>query len=269
VSIAGIASATTTPQAASGEGFTPPGPADFELPAIAAGVTKPMVLLVLAAGLVFVGLYASSRKAAVVPGKLQYAGEQGYSFVRNGIARDVIGQRDFMKFVPYLVSLFFFILINNVFGLIPFIQFPSFSRAGFAYGLAALTWILYNGVGIWKHGFFGYFKHQSVPGGVTGPILALIIPLEFVSNILVRPVTLALRLFANMFAGHLLLILFVLGGEYLVFESGNLAYAPVGVLAWVLAIAVSFLELLVQFLQAYVFTLLTAMYISGALSEEH
>jgi F-type H+-transporting ATPase subunit a len=72
-----------------------------------------------------------------------------------------------------------------------------------------------------------------------------------------------------MFAGHLLLILFVLGGEYLVFESGNLAYAPVGVLAWILAILVSFLELLVQFLQAYVFTLLTAMYVSGALSEEH
>ncbi|MDQ3629508.1 MAG: F0F1 ATP synthase subunit A [Actinomycetota bacterium] len=270
--IAGIAdavTAATTPQAAAGEGFSPPGPADFELPAIAAGVTKPMVLIVFGAAVVFAFLYLSSRKAALVPGKLQYAGEQGYSFVRNGIARDVIGQRDFMAFVPYLVALFFFILINNVFGLIPVIQFPSFSRAGFAYGLAALTWILYNGVGIHRHGFLGYLKNQSVPAGVNGPILALIIPLEFVSNILVRPVTLALRLFANMFAGHLLLILFVLGGEYLVFESGNLAYAPVGVLAWVLAVAVSFLELLVQFLQAYVFTLLTAMYISGALSEEH
>lgn len=270
VGIAGIGIATTTPQAASGgEGFTPPGPSAFEYPAIVAGVTKPMVLVVLAGVLAFAALYASSRKAAIVPAKLQYAGEQGYAFVRNGIARDIIGQHDYMKFVPYLVALFFFLLINNVFGLVPFIQFPSFSRAGFAYGLAALTWILYNGVGIWKHGFVGYIKNQSVPAGVTGPILALIIPLEFVSNILVRPVTLALRLFANMFAGHLLLILFTIGGEYLVFESGNLAYAPVGVLAWVMAVAVSFLELLVQFLQAYVFTLLTAMYISGALSEEH
>lgn len=268
--IAGMGLATSTPRAASGgEGFTPPGPSAFEYPAIVAGVTKPMLLIVLAAVLAFAALYATSRKAAIVPGKLQYAGEQGYTFVRNGIARDIIGQHDFMKFVPYLVALFFFLLINNVFGLVPLIQFPSFSRAGFAYGLAALTWILYNGVGIYRHGVVGYLKNQSVPAGVTGPILVLIIPLEFVSNILVRPVTLALRLFANMFAGHLLLILFTIGGEYLVFESGNLAYAPVGVLAWLMAIAVSFLELLVQFLQAYVFTLLTAMYISGALSEEH
>ena len=89
------------------------------------------------------------------------------------------------------------------------------------------------------------------------------------SNILVRPVTLALRLFANMFAGHLLLILFTLGGSYLVFDSGNILYAPVGVIAWLLAIAVSFLEALVMFLQAYVFTLLTAQYIGGALADEH
>jgi F-type H+-transporting ATPase subunit a len=88
------------------------------------------------------------------------------------------------------------------------------------------------------------------------------------SNILVRPVTLALRLFANMLAGHILLILFALGGEYLLVH-GSLLVKPVGLLAWVLFIAISFLELLVQFLQAYVFTLLNAMYISGALSEEH
>jgi F-type H+-transporting ATPase subunit a len=171
--------------------------------------------------------------------------------------------------VPYLVSLFFFVLINNLYGIIPLLQFPTFSRSGYAYGLAALTWLLYNGVGIARHGLGGYFKHQSLPSGVSGPILLLIVPLEFISNILVRPVTLALRLFANMFAGHLLLILFTLGGEYLLLHSGNLAYAPVGVISLILAVLISFLELLVQVLQAYVFTLLTAMYVSGALAEEH
>jgi F-type H+-transporting ATPase subunit a len=89
------------------------------------------------------------------------------------------------------------------------------------------------------------------------------------SNILVRPVTLSLRLFANMFAGHILVVLFALGGEYLLFHSDKLAYAPVGVLAFIMAILISFLEILVQFLQAYVFTLLTAVYIQGALAEEH
>jgi F-type H+-transporting ATPase subunit a len=88
------------------------------------------------------------------------------------------------------------------------------------------------------------------------------------SNIVVRPVTLALRLFANMLAGHLLLILFALGGEYLILEM-SLQYAPVGILAWVLFVLIAFLELLVQFLQAYVFVLLNAMYISGAVAEEH
>ncbi len=99
--------------------------------------------------------------------------------------------------------------------------------------------------------------------------MLLIVPLEFISNLIVRPITLALRLFANMFAGHLLLILFTLGGEYLLLESEQLLYKPVGVIALLLAIAISFLELLIQFLQAYVFTLLTAMYVQGALAEEH
>ena len=107
-----------------------------------------------------------------------------------------------------------------------------------------------------------------MPAGINGPMLILLVPLEFMSNILVRPVTLALRLFANMFAGHLLLILFALGGEYLLLE-GSLLVKPVGILAWVLFIAISFLELLIQFLQAYVFVLLNAMYISSAISEEH
>ena len=143
------------------------------------------------------------------------------------------------------------------------------ARSGFVYAIAAMSWLLYNGVGIAKHGFIGYFKHQSVPAGVGGPILILLIPLEFASNILVRPVTLSLRLFANMFAGHLLLMLFSLGGAYLIVESGNIWYAPVGVLSYLMGLMVSTLELLVMFLQAYVFTLLTAMYIGGALSEEH
>ncbi|GAA1998270.1 F0F1 ATP synthase subunit A [Nocardioides kribbensis] len=264
------------------EGFTPPGPADFDLPGIGGdfgsyeflgqtqllAVTKPMLQLVLAAVLVFGFFYLASRKRAMVPGKLQFVGEEAYGFVRNSMARDIIGSHDFMRFVPYLFALFFFILLNNLFATIPFIQFPTFSRAGMVYGLAALSWIIYNAVGIKKHGFLGYLKLQSVPAGLSGPILVLLVPLEFMSNILVRPVTLALRLFANMFAGHLLLILFALGGEYILAEM-SLAYAPVGVLAWVLFIAIAFLELLVQFLQAYVFVLLNAMYIQGALADEH
>jgi F-type H+-transporting ATPase subunit a len=252
--------------------YHPPGPSDFELPPVftvfGLEITKPVLLLFLTAILVFGFFYLAIRQRAMVPSKFQFAGEQMYGSVRNGLARDIIGSKDFLPFVPYIVALFFFILLNNWFGTIPFVQFPAFSRASMAYALAGLSWLIYNGVGIRRHGFLGYLKLQCVPQGVSPAILPLLIPLEFMSNILVRPVTLALRLFANMFAGHLLIILFATGGLHMMTEASGLV--PVaGVLAWVLAIAVIFLELLVQFLQAYVFALLNAMYIQGALAEDH
>jgi len=263
------------------QGFTPPGPGDFDLPPIGpdttfeflgqsmyAGVTKPMLQLVLSAVVLFLFFRVASAKRAMVPGRMQFAGEGMYGFVRNSMGRDIIGSRDFMRFVPYLFALFFFILLNNLFASIPLIQFPTFSRAGMVYGLALLSWVIYNVVGIQKHGFLGYLKLQCVPAGISGAMLLLLVPLEFMSNIIVRPVTLALRLFANMLAGHLLLILFALGGEYLLLEASVLV-KPVGLLAWALFIAIAFLELLVQLLQAYVFVLLNAMYISGALADEH
>ncbi|WP_439938915.1 F0F1 ATP synthase subunit A [Nocardia sp. N13] len=259
--------------AESGGEFVAPGPNSFdfsEVPLFHLGglaVTKPMVQLLLGALLVFVFFFAAFRRATLVPGRLQFAGESAYGMVRNSIGRDIIGSHDFIKFVPYLVTLFFFILINNAFASIPGIQFPTFSRASMAYALAGLSWVIYNAVGIKKHGLLGYLKLQSVPSGVSPAMYPLLVPLEFFSNILVRPVTLALRLFANMFAGHLLLILFSTGGLFLL-EYGGIGLVA-GPLAWALAIAISFLELLVQFLQAYVFTLLNAMYISGALADEH
>jgi F-type H+-transporting ATPase subunit a len=184
------------------------------------------------------------------------------------VARDIIGSHDFQKFVPYLVALFFFILVNNLFASIPFIQFPTFSRASMAYALAGMSWVIYNAVGIVRHGPIGYLKLQCVPSGVSPFMYPLLVPLEFFSNILVRPVTLALRLFANMFAGHILLVLFATGGLYLVEHVGGIGYVA-GPVAWILAVLVSFLEILVQVLQAYVFVLLNAMYIQGALADEH
>lgn len=260
------------PRMAEGGGaFEAPGPASFDLPGFfeiaGAPVTKPMIQLVLAAVIVFGFFYLASRRAAMVPSRLQYAGETAYGMVRNSMSRDIIGSQDFMKFTPYLFALFFFILLNNFFSSVPILQFPTFSRASMAYALAGLSWAVYNIVGIRKHGLVGYLKLQTVPSGVSPLMYPLLVPLEFFSNILVRPVTLALRLFANMFAGHLLLILFSTGGLYLL-ENGGIGLVA-GPIAWVLLIAISFLELLVQFLQAYVFVLLNAMYIQGALADEH
>jgi F-type H+-transporting ATPase subunit a len=255
------------------EGPPSPGPADFELPAIFnlgdLAVTKPMVLVVLAAAITVVGTYLMARPAAVVPGRLQFAGELAYGFVRDSIARDNIGQQ-YMKFVPYLFAVFTFVLLNNFYGVIPFFQFPTMSRIGFPAAIALVTWVIYNGVGVRHHGFLGYLKHETVPSGVSGPILGLLVPFEFISNIVVRPLTLALRLFATMFAGHLLLILFSLGAEYLFTDYTPTALGIVaGVFSGFLGIVVSFLDMVIMGLQAYVITLLSAMYIGEALADEH
>jgi F-type H+-transporting ATPase subunit a len=233
-------------------------------------LTKASVLLILGAVVSYVFLATTSRRGRVVPTKGQFLGEQAYSFIRNGIAQDIIGAKNYRRYVPLLVSLFFFVLFNNLFGIVPFLSFAPFSKVNFAYGLAALVWIIFNGVGILDKGFFGYLKHTTVPTGVPAWILPLLIPLEFFSNILVRPLTLSLRLFANMFAGHLLIVLFSTGGAWLLIDAtGSVVLKPAGVVAYLIGIAIGFLEVIVATLQAYVFTLLTATYISGSLASEH
>jgi F-type H+-transporting ATPase subunit a len=252
--------------------FTPPGPESFELPPIFSGVewfTKPVLVAALSVVVIVWFFWGASRKAAVVPSKLQFAGELGYNFVRNSIARDAIGSKDHMKFVPYLCGLFFFILLNNVAASIPLIQFPTFSHIGWAYVAAIMSWVIYNAVGIKRKGLWGYFKHQTMPAGVPVWLMPLMIPIEFISNILVRPVSLSLRLFANMFAGHILLLVFVLGGEYMVFETGNIALGGVGILTFLMGFAIAGLELFVQCIQAYIFVVLTAQYIGSAIADEH
>ncbi|MGH3462991.1 MAG: F0F1 ATP synthase subunit A [Kribbellaceae bacterium] len=253
------------------DSFTPPGPKDFELPGLfgTEWLNKPILVSSLTVIVIIWFFWAASRKAEIVPGKLQFAGELGYNFVRNSIARDAIGSAEHMKYVPYLVALFFFILLNNVAATVPLIQFPTFSHIGWAYSAAILSWVIYNAVGIRKHGFLGYLRHQTMPAGVPGWLMPLMIPIEFISNILVRPISLSLRLFANMFAGHILLLVFVLGGEYLLLHSGSIALAGVGVVTLLMGLAIAGLELFVQMIQAYIFTVLSAQYIGSAIAEDH
>ena len=216
--------------------------------------------------IVLVAWWIVARKHTIVPGKRQFAGEFLYDMIRNGLAREIIGP-EFHRFVPYLVALFSFILVNNWFGeFFPF-MFPTFSKIGYVYALALMSWLLYNGVGIARYGPLGYLKNATLPEGVPPALWIIIIPLEFLSNIIVRPLTLCLRLFANMFAGHLLTLVFVLGGTILLESGIPLAFAGVG--SFAMAFLILPLELFIGALQAYIFTLLTAQYVSAALSEGH
>jgi F-type H+-transporting ATPase subunit a len=254
---------------AKGDEFVPPSSVDFVLPPIFENIsflTKPILFILLSALVIGLVFSVSARKAAVVPSKMQFAGELVYGFVRKDLGQEIIGH-EFKRFMPYLFSLFTFILLNNFFGIIPFIQFPTFSRISFAYVLGVIAFGVFHYVGVRKQGIKKYVKDIMFMPGVPKPVYILLTPIEIATFLVVRPLTLALRLFANMFAGHLLLMIFFLGGEHLL--QGAIAMKAVGVFAFGMGIALTFFEFLVQCLQAYIFTLLTALYIAGGLADEH
>jgi F-type H+-transporting ATPase subunit a len=257
---------------AAGSGFEAPQTSDFWQPLFGTdgpfAITRATLVIFLSVALISWALLAGTRRLAVVPTRGQYLTEQVYGMVRNGLGRDIIGSHDFLKFVPLLFSMFLLILLNNLFGVIPVVQFPTMSRVGFPAGLALAVFVIYHVVGIRAKGLGGHFKHM-IPPGLPIAVLILVVPLELLTYFFTRPVTLALRLFGNMFAGHLLLVLFVSGGEYLVLHSGVLGYIPVGLFSWVMALVMTVFEILVEFLQAYIFVLLAALYIAGSLADEH
>ncbi|GAB3185929.1 F0F1 ATP synthase subunit A [Nesterenkonia halophila] len=255
-------------------GFTPPTLDETHLPEIlpwmaewGTGFGKQMLMIVLSIVLIWWFFSAAIRKRALVPSRLQYLAESGYGFVRNTMARDVIGEKHFMTWVPLLFGIFFFILINNLFGAIPLLQLPSFSHVGAAYAMAGIVWILWVGVGFQKYGL-RYVKLVAVPSGVPKPLLILLVPLEILSNFIIRPVTHSLRLMAVMLAGHVIVMLVGSGAEFLITQQESLAMNATGVLVLLGFIPMYFLELAMMILQAFVFTLLTAVYLQGALEAE-
>jgi F-type H+-transporting ATPase subunit a len=261
-----------SPIAASADGFEAPGVADFWQPLFgtdgAFAITRPAIVLTLSVVLIAAVLLRATRRLSVVPGRGQLITESVYAFVRNSVARDVIGSREFLRFVPLLFTLFTLILVNNVFAIIPVIQYPTMSRVAFPAALTIFVFVLYHYLGIRKHGLGGYFK-SLVPPGLPTPLIPYIFVLELITYFFTRPVTLALRLFGNMFAGHLLLLLFVTGAQYMIFDSGSPVLGVFGVFSYGAGFVMTIFEILVEVLQAYIFTLLTALYIAGALADEH
>lgn len=252
-----------------GEPFVPPGPGEFDLPPIVGGITKPMVLAVLAAVIVAAFFLAATRRASLVPSRLQFAAESVYNVGRNTMARDQIGGDNFRPFVPLIVTLFTFILVNNLFGLIPVLQFPTMAHIGFPLALSILVvYPVYHGVGIRRHGLGGYLKSQLFPAGVPKPIYLLLTPIEIFTKFIMNPITLAIRVFAAMFAGHLLLLVFTLAGSWLLLDAAPLL-KPVSLISFAFAIAITFLEALIMVIQAYIFALLAAGYIGQALATDH
>ncbi len=217
-----------------------------------------MVATVVAAG-GFLFLTTSNR--GLIPGRLQSISEMSYEFVAS-MLRDAAGTQG-MRFFPLVFSLFMFVLVANLFGMFPYF-FTVTSHIIVTFALAMLvigTVVVY---GFWKHGL-GFLK-LFVPHGVPGILVPLVVAIEVIS-FLSRPISLSVRLFANMLAGHITLKVFA------GFVASLGAFGAVGVAGAVLpllmAIALTGLEFLVAFLQAYVFAVLTCMYLNDAIHPGH
>tara|TARA_B100000073_G_scaffold57941_1_gene42923 strand:- start:1625 stop:2392 length:768 start_codon:yes stop_codon:yes gene_type:complete len=208
-------------------------------------------------------LSAGRKKTSLVPVGVQHVAEAGVNFIEESVVMETIGPEG-KKYMPFLTTMFFFILFSNIFEVIPGIQFPANSRMAVPITLALVVWVIYNFVGIRSQGLFGYFKNSLFPPGVPKALYLIVTPIELVSTFLVRPFSLAIRLWANMVAGHLLLVTFAILTAALWDATYVGAVAPFAML-----VLMTGFEILVSVLQAFIFTILTAVYIGGSLHPAH
>jgi F-type H+-transporting ATPase subunit a len=226
--------------------------------------TKPELLALVSMLVVVAFFWAAFAKPTLVPSRVQSLGEMGIEFVQHQILRPLMGKRG-DGYLPFLVSLFFFIWVMNVMEIIPIAQFPAMSLIGFPVALMLMVYGTYTYLGIKHQGLGGYFRNM-IPKDVPLFILPLLAPVEILQYVFIRPFTLAVRLFANMFAGHILILVFTLASWYLVSAGIGLLFS---VTSFLLVIVLTAFEMLIQVLQAYIFTILTAQYIGGSLEAGH
>jgi F-type H+-transporting ATPase subunit a len=229
-----------------------------------------IALIAVAAGVIgtVVFLVAAHKDATKAPKGVRNLAETTVEFIEDGIVMQTMG-KDGLGWTPFLLSLFIFIYLCNVPGIIPLIQMPATARIAIPMFLALLVWVIYIGVGF-KHQGLGYIKSTLFPPGVPKALYILVTPIEFISTILVRPFSLTVRLFANMLAGHILLVTFALLTQSLITaETKQLMLKPMAILPFGMLVFLTAFEVLVAFLQAYIFTILTAVYIGGSAHPEH
>src|SRR5262249_37993074 len=226
--------------------------------------TKPMLLAILAAIVVIAFFWTAFARPKLVPRGVQNLGEMAILLVRDQILRPSLGRKG-DSYLPFLVSLFFFIYIMNVMELIPLLQFPVTSRIGFVWPMVFIVYFLYLFLGVKNQGAWGYLKNM-IPPGVPAPIYVILVPVELLRFFIFQPFTLGVRLFGNMFAGHLLLTIFTIATWYLLTLSVRLIYAAA---SFALAIFVFLLETLVTLLQPFIFPPLPATYIASSLEATH
>ncbi len=234
-------------------------------------VTRAVFIIFLAAVIVVALIFFGLRKKAAQPSKYQLSIEGLMLFVRDEIAVGIIGPIG-IKYYPYLLALFMFILVGNMFEITPFVNFPITSRMAIPLFLSLLTWVIFVFAGFKRNGI-SYFTAIIWPPGVPIFLKPLVGLIEFFSTFFVRPFSLAVRLFANLVAGHVMLTLLVTTAfvSFTAFFQGEISAvkAAFGFAWWALALGIFMFELIVILLQAYIFTLLSAVYIDTSVNVEH
>jgi F-type H+-transporting ATPase subunit a len=236
----------------------------LEWPVLFLGLNKVGLIHIAATVITLVLVFLAVRKRQLVPRGTQNVMESAINFIEDSVIAQTIGPGG-MHYLPFLAAIFFFVLFSNIFEVIPLIQFPANSRMAMPMFLALLVWLVFNFIGF-KHQGPRYFLNVLFPPGVPGALKPLVALIEFVSTFIVRPFSLAVRLFANMLAGHLLLVTFA------VLTAALWTKSALAIIVWapfVVLIGLTGFEILVAFLQAFIFTILTAVYIGGALHHEH
>ncbi len=207
--------------------------------------------------------FYSARKGALVPQGAQNLAEAVVDFVRNNIILQTMGSEG-LNWTPFLLTLFTFIFVCNIFEVIPVIQMPVNARMALPFFMTMIVYFIYHFVGLREQGIGAYFKNMLFPPGVPKFLYILVSPIELITYFFTRPLSLAVRLFANMLAGHLLLATFAILTATLAASTYVGAVVPGALL-----VALYGFEVLVAVLQAFIFTILTAVYIGGSMHPAH
>lgn len=228
-------------------------------------ITILMFVLTAALAVVFV---AGLRRATVIPGKLQNAIEAAVDGVRENIVAPTLGA-DGERYMPLLATMFFFVFTMNFMEVVPGVQYPLTTRMALPVFFALLAYVIFNYVGIRTQGPINYFKGIMFPPGVPKPIYIILTPIEFASTFIFRPLTMAVRLFANMMAGHVMLTIFFLASAYFLYRADSWFLHILSPFPFILAVILTGFEMFIGLIQAFIITILTSVYIAGALHPEH
>ena len=234
----------------------------FELFGIDLSITKPVIFLWLAGLILFLALTLSFRGGKLMRSKFAQLLEVYILFVRDEIVYPNLGEKDGCRLLPFFLTVFFFILTCNLLGMIPSGSTAT-GNVNVTAGMAIIAFIMIQGMGIVKNGFFNHFK-AMVPSGLPVFVIPIMIPVEIIS-MFTKPFALCIRLFANMVAGHAVILAFF----GLVFMMQGYMRYIIGPLPILGVIGVSILEIFIAHLQAFIFTILTALFTSMTMHPSH